>query len=218
MLDFNRFYYILYFSETRTPVRLSSNIFTRRSPESHKNLRAKTVRIGKIRWPPPLNPEDDDNANEQRFYFEKNSIFNIYKEILSRRMLVQRRIQEEIHGNKIVLREVPPIITTAATIIADINKESTSVLPDKVQPSQCLSHVKILTVEPKPPNGRRSLSIEKNPASSGNDQTKKSPIRNTSHDRVSTISNDEDTSTNEIVARNQSSKLDFHKTMTPMFV
>ena len=38
----------------------------RRSPESQKNLRAKTVRIGKIRWPPPLNSEDADNANQQR--------------------------------------------------------------------------------------------------------------------------------------------------------
>jgi hypothetical protein len=25
------------------------------STESHKNLRAKTIRIGNIRWPPPLN-------------------------------------------------------------------------------------------------------------------------------------------------------------------
>ncbi len=48
-------------------VKVPSHIFTRRSPDSHKNLRAKTVRIGKIRWPPPLNPEEVDNANQQRF-------------------------------------------------------------------------------------------------------------------------------------------------------
>ena len=54
---------------TRHPVKVPSHIFTRRSPDSHKNLRAKTVRIGKIRWPPPLNPEEVDNAIQQRFEF-----------------------------------------------------------------------------------------------------------------------------------------------------
>lgn len=42
----------------------------RRSPEVQKNLRAKTVRIGKIRWPPPLNPDEADNASQQRFVLE----------------------------------------------------------------------------------------------------------------------------------------------------
>jgi len=49
------------------PIKVPSHIFTRRSPDSQKHLRAKTVRIGKIRWPPPLNPEELDNANQQRF-------------------------------------------------------------------------------------------------------------------------------------------------------
>lgn len=48
-------------------IKVPSNIFTRRSPEAQKYLRAKTVRIGKIRWPPPLDPEEVDNANQQRF-------------------------------------------------------------------------------------------------------------------------------------------------------
>ena len=47
-------------------VKVPSHIYTRRSPDSQKNLRAKTVRIGKIRWPPPLNPEDTDNGNQHR--------------------------------------------------------------------------------------------------------------------------------------------------------
>lgn len=51
----------------KTQIKVPSHILTRRSPEFQKNLRAKTVRIGKIRWPPPLNPEDVDNANQQRF-------------------------------------------------------------------------------------------------------------------------------------------------------
>ena len=50
----------------RNLVKVPSHIYTRRSPDSQKNLRAKTVRIGKIRWPPPLNPEDTDNGNQHR--------------------------------------------------------------------------------------------------------------------------------------------------------
>jgi hypothetical protein len=57
----------------RHPVKVPSHIFTRRSPDAHKNLRAKTVRIGKIRWPPPLNPEEVDSANQQRFASSQSS-------------------------------------------------------------------------------------------------------------------------------------------------
>lgn len=53
----------------KTQIKVPSHVLTRRSPEFQKNLRAKTVRIGKIRWPPPLNPEDVDSANQQRFDF-----------------------------------------------------------------------------------------------------------------------------------------------------
>lgn len=61
-------------TSNRTTVKVPSHVLTRRSPDSHKNLRAKTVRIGKIRWPPPLNAEEVDNANQQRFhiYLRKN--------------------------------------------------------------------------------------------------------------------------------------------------
>ncbi|CAF3789726.1 unnamed protein product [Rotaria sordida] len=69
-------------------IKISSHILTRRSPEAYKNLRAKTVRIGKVRWPPPLNSDEIDHANQQR------------------RLLVQRRIQEEIHGNAIVIEKL----------------------------------------------------------------------------------------------------------------
>ena len=50
----------------RNQIKVPSHIFTRRSPDVQKNLRAKTVRIGKIRWPPPLNAEEADDANQQR--------------------------------------------------------------------------------------------------------------------------------------------------------
>jgi hypothetical protein len=61
----------------RHHVKVPSHIFTRRSPECHKNLRAKTVRIGKIRWPPPLNPEEVDSAIQQRFDFLQSYISKI---------------------------------------------------------------------------------------------------------------------------------------------
>ncbi|CAF3546374.1 unnamed protein product [Rotaria sordida] len=69
-------------------IKISSHILTRRSPEAYKNLRAKTVRIGKVRWPPPLSSDEIDHANQQR------------------RLLVQRRIQEEIHGNATVIEKL----------------------------------------------------------------------------------------------------------------
>jgi len=109
-------------------------------------------------------------------------------------MLVQRRIQEEIHGNKIAQKEIPP----------------TNGFPDS-PPSKKLS-----PIEQKTPNVRHPQSDERFVSSSINDQQKKSSFTNTSIDRISPLSDDDDMSTNEIVARNQSSKLDFHKTMTPM--
>jgi len=180
-------------SHNRHPIKVPSHIFTRRSPDAQKHLRAKTVRIGKIRWPPPLNPEDVDNANQQRLDFSSKS--NISNKLIFRRMLVQRRIQEEIHGNKTIQNE-----------IRQTNGFHECSISEKISP-----------VERKTPIGRCSQSDEKFVTSSINDQQqKKSPITNISIDRLSPLSNDDDMSTNEIIARNQSSKLDFHKTMTPM--
>jgi hypothetical protein len=174
-------------SHNRHPIKVPSHIFTRRSPDVQKHLRAKTVRIGKIRWPPPLNPEDVDNANQQRLDFLQSNISN---KLIFRRMLVQRRIQEEIHGNKTIQNE-----------IRQTNGFHECSISEKISP-----------VERKTPIGRCSQSDEKFV-----DQQKKSPITNISIDRLSPLSNDDDDmSTNEIIARNQSSKLDFHKTMTPM--
>ncbi|MFX8641157.1 hypothetical protein ABTM21_20070, partial [Acinetobacter baumannii] len=48
------------------------------SPEFQKHLRAKTVRIGKIRWPPPLNAEEIDSANQQRFHLFLSKIIISY--------------------------------------------------------------------------------------------------------------------------------------------
>jgi hypothetical protein len=107
-------------------------------------------------------------------------------------MLVQRRIQEEIHGNKTVQN---------GTHTSD---EHSPTSQDQIKP--------------KTPNGRQSQSDEKMVSSVTNDQPKKCSTTNTSIDLISPLSDDDDMSTNELVARNQSSKLDFHKTMTPMFV
>ena len=107
-------------------------------------------------------------------------------------MLVQRRIQEEIHGNKPTINGIHP------------PKEQLSTTKDDPKP-------KIL-------NGQHIQSDEKIVSAITNDQQKKSPTTNTSIDHISPLSDDDDMSTSEIVARNQSSKLDFHKTMTPMFV
>jgi len=182
----------------RHPIKVPSHIFTRRSPEVQKHLRAKTVRIGKIRWPPPLNPEDVDNANQQRLDFLQS---HIEHNLIFRRMLVQRRIQEEIHGNKSIQNE-----------IRQTNGFHESPISENI-----VHHIKTSPVERKTPNIRCSQSDERFVTSSSiNDQQKKSPITNTSIDRLSPLSDDDDMSTNEIVARNQSSKLDFHKTMTPM--
>lgn len=171
----------------RNSIKVPSHVLTRRSPDSHKNLRAKTVRIGKIRWPPPLNPDEVDNANQQRFslsFLERSSPI-IHS--ISRRMLVQRRIQEEIHGNKSIAREISPSID-----LKPIKKSS--------------------PVERKTPSGRRSQPKEPVVI----DQRKKSPSINPSIDRASPLTDDGEMSTNEIVARNQPSRLDFHKTLTPM--
>ncbi|CAF4602738.1 unnamed protein product [Rotaria sp. Silwood1] len=181
-------------ANNKSPVKISSHIFIRRSPESQKNLRAKTVRIGKIRWPPPLNAEELDSANQQR------------------RMLVQRRIQEEIHGNKTIQNEMHQ------KSIINISNEHATTLPDR---SQTVHHIKQLTVEQKLPNDRRSQTDAKFLSTSTNDQQKKPSTANTSIDRISQYSDnaggeDDDVSTNEIVTRNQSSKSDFHKTLTPM--
>ena len=66
------------FFYNRQSIKVPSHVLTRRSPEFQKNLRAKTVRIGKIRWPPPLNAEDVDNANQQRFSLISISFGRIY--------------------------------------------------------------------------------------------------------------------------------------------
>lgn len=63
-------------ASNRNSIKVPSHVFTRRSPDSHKNLRAKTVRIGKIRWPPPLNSEEVDSANQQRFSSLSSTIFS----------------------------------------------------------------------------------------------------------------------------------------------
>lgn len=104
-------------------------------------------------------------------------------------MLVQRRIQEEIHGNK-------------------PNEKPTNGFHHSPKSSPI--------IDLKLTNGRQSQSEEKFLSTSTNDQAKKSIITNTTIDRISTLTDDDDMSTNEIVARNQSSKLDFHRTMTPM--
>ncbi|CAM4880089.1 unnamed protein product [Rotaria socialis] len=182
-------------SNNRLAIKVTSNVITRRSPESQKYLRAKTVRIGKIRWPPPLNAEELDNANQQR------------------RMLVQRRIQEEIHGNKTIQKE----IKQSMNIISSNETSPTSL--DTSQRSQSAHNIKQLTVESKSQNTRRSQSDDKVPSSPANDQPRKSSLTNTSVDRVSHLSDnveDDDPSTGELVVRNQSPKQEFHKTMTPM--
>ena len=173
-------------TSSRIPVKVPSHVFTRRSPDSHKNLRAKTVRIGKIRWPPPLNPEEVDSANQERFASLLSNKKPRHNSI-SRRMLVQRRIQEEIHGSKVIQNGHPPPSEPAPT------KKTT---PD----------------ERKTPSGRRSQTTE----ILLHEQRKKSPITNPSIGRGSPLTDDGEMSTNEIVARNQPSRLDFHKTLTPM--
>ncbi|CAF5071284.1 unnamed protein product, partial [Rotaria magnacalcarata] len=179
----------------RLSIKVTSNVITRRSPESQKYLRAKTVRIGKIRWPPPLNAEELDNANQQR------------------RMLVQRRIQEEIHGNKTIQKE----IKQSMNIITTNDTSPTSL--DNSQRSQSAHNIRQLTAEPKSQNTRRSQSDDKALSSPANDQPRKSSLTNTSVDRASRLSDnveDDDPSTGELVVRNQSPKQEFHKTMTPM--
>ncbi|CAF2391956.1 unnamed protein product [Rotaria sp. Silwood2] len=142
-------------TNNKSPVKVPSHVFTRRSPEAQKNLRAKTVRIGKIRWPPPLNSEELDNANQQR------------------RILVQRRIQEEIHGNKTMPNE------THQKSIINISNEHASISQDR---SQTVHHIKQLTVEQIISNSRRSQPDERILSTSTNDQQKKSSTTNTSID------------------------------------
>ncbi|CAF1240131.1 unnamed protein product [Adineta ricciae] len=178
-------------------IKVPSHILTRRSPEFQKNLRAKTVRIGKIRWPPPLNAEEIDSANQHR------------------RLLVQRRIQEEIHGAK-----PTPSEPDQTNNFNNINHDPPPILPDQHQrPLSSTHYVKGVNIEQKVPTDRRVQSDEKLLSPSTNDPQKKSPVTKTLLDLISPLSDavsDDDMSTNEIVARNHSSRLDFHKTLTPM--
>jgi hypothetical protein len=122
-------------------------------------------------------------------------------------MLVQRRIQEEIHGNKTISNETRP---------TPIRIESSPV-EQTIVSQDCQSHVRHQTSEQKSSNGRRSQVECKGALLSIDDLPKRSS--NTSIDLIESLTdvNDEhdDLSTNEIVARNQS-KSDFHQTMTPM--
>ncbi|CAF3339033.1 unnamed protein product [Rotaria socialis] len=74
-------------TNNKQSIKVTSHVLTRRSPEGYKNLRAKTIRVGKIRWPPPINTDETDHANQQR------------------RLLIQRRIKEEIHGNEQIAKD-----------------------------------------------------------------------------------------------------------------
>ena len=177
------------------------------------------MRIGKIRWPPPLDPDDVDNANQQRSAHRLSSIFTGKGACrVCRRMLVQRRIQEEIHGNKKVNPEA------AQESHSDETKLEHSPSSHPVPPA-----AKRPAVDQKTPSGRRSQLEERVVVSSTIDPPKKclnipadviSPAPEHAHDDHPHADEDvdDDVSTNEIVARNQSSKLDFHKTLTPMFV
>ena len=126
-------------------------------------------------------------------------------------MLVQRRIQEEIHGNK-----TAPSGTRTTISFDESAAEHPSLSQDYLPEVQ---QSKRPVVEQKPSsNGRRSQVEERVPSAVSVVPPKKSP--NISVDLISALSDyddDDDMSTNEIVARNQS-KLDFHKTMTPMCV
>ncbi|CAF5129873.1 unnamed protein product, partial [Rotaria magnacalcarata] len=129
------------------------------------------------------------------------------------RMLVQRRIQEEIHGNKTTQKE----IKQSMNIITTNDTSPTSL--DNSQRSQSAHNIRQLTAEPKSQNTRRSQSDDKALSSPANDQPRKSSLTNTSVDRASRLSDnveDDDPSTGELVVRNQSPKQEFHKTMTPM--
>ena len=132
-------------------------------------------------------------------------------------MLVQRRIQEEIHGSKIDHQEMP-LVKKSLEPSVNIPRDPTPTKPS----------IKLTPVETKPNNVRRSQQDEK-PMSVSPNQMSQHPS-SCSIDLHRTLSNhefdvneddddddDDDQSTNEIVTRNQS-KLDFHKTMTPMLV
>jgi hypothetical protein len=85
----------------REHTKVPSHKLTRFSPEAYKNVRAKTVRIGKIYWPPPLDSEETGNSNQQRSFSPYFSIhITNYFSFFSRKILVQRLTQEEIHGNE----------------------------------------------------------------------------------------------------------------------
>ncbi|CAF1426007.1 unnamed protein product [Adineta ricciae] len=178
-------------------IKVPSHILTRRSPEFQKNLRAKTVRIGKIRWPPPLNAEEIDSANQHR------------------RLLVQRRIQEEIHGAK-----PTPSEPDHTNNFNNINHDPPPILPDQQQrPLSGTHYVKGINTEQKVLTDRRVQSDEKILSPSTNDPQKKASVTKTLIDLIPPLSDavsDDDMSTNEIVARNHSSRLEFHKTLTPM--
>ena len=132
-------------------------------------------------------------------------------------MLVQRRIQEEIHGAK-----PTPSEPNQTNNFNNINHDPPPILPDQDQrPLGNMHYVKGVNTEQTAPTDRRVQSDEKILSPSANDPQKKSPVTKTLIDLIPPLSDcvsDDDMSTNEIVARNHSSRLDFHKTLTPMFV
>lgn len=132
-------------------------------------------------------------------------------------MLVQRRIQEEIHGNKTIQQETQQTVNITTTITTTI--DNPLITPDQSQRSQNFQNIKPLTVEPKVQNNSRLSSVDRVISSSTNEQQKKSSIVTSSLEQISQMSDhvDDDPPTDELVARNLSN-LEFHRTMSPMFV
>lgn len=126
---------------------------------------------------------------------------------LSRRMLVQRRIQEEIHGGKSVVQEKRPPNRVEENLI-----EHPSTPQDRPSPSPGR---KSIPIESRVSNSRRSQIEERVASSTGSDACKR--VSNSSAELPPPLSDDDEMSTAELVARNQQ-KLDFHQTLTPMFV
>ena len=100
-------------------IKVPSHILTRRSPEFQKNLRAKTVRIGKIRWPPPLNAEEIDSANQHRcnLFILKRNIFyfiDLYPDDCSFNVAFKKK---STALNQLQANQIRQIILTTSTMI-----------------------------------------------------------------------------------------------------
>ncbi|UJR10303.1 hypothetical protein I4U23_014509 [Adineta vaga] len=91
--------------KNKQSIKTTPHTVTRHSSAAYKHSRAKTIRIGKIRWPPPLTSDETTDTNEQK------------------QLLIQRRVQNEIHNNEHTKTRQKPVVTYKQQVHSQIDRK-----------------------------------------------------------------------------------------------